>query len=109
MTLSDDQFNKAFEIFQEFGLRRRLPIYQRWQEAFPEAGLDDMRDWEKEFKDIEGFAHETAEKVRDDGLDEPSAMHQVGVPGLLCTSFIERNWSKRSWRWHEERSIHLIR
>jgi hypothetical protein len=79
MTLSDDQFNKAFEIFQEFGLRRRIPIYQRWQQAFPEAGLDDMCDWEKEFKDIEGFAYGTAEKVRDDGLDEPSAMHQIAL------------------------------
>ena len=33
----------------------------------------------------------------------------IGVPGLLCTSFIERNWSKRSWLWPEERSTHLIR
>ena len=31
------------------------------------------------------------------------------MPGLLCTNFSERNWSKRSWKWHEERSIHLIR
>jgi hypothetical protein len=29
----------------------------------------------------------------------------AGMPGLLCTSFSERNWSKRSWKWHEERSI----
>jgi len=36
-------------------------------------------------------------------------LHGIGVPGLLCTSFIERNWSKRSWKWHEERSIHRIR
>jgi len=35
--------------------------------------------------------------------------HYLGMPGLLCTSFSERNWSTRSWKWHEERSIHLSR
>ena len=32
-----------------------------------------------------------------------------GVPGLLCTGFSERNWSKRSWKWHEESGIRRSR
>jgi hypothetical protein len=32
-----------------------------------------------------------------------------GVPGLLCTSWNERNWSTRSGIWHEERSRVLNR
>jgi hypothetical protein len=35
--------------------------------------------------------------------------YRIGMPGFLCTSFSERNWSKRSWKWHEERSIPLSR
>ena len=33
----------------------------------------------------------------------------VGVPGLLCTSSDERDWTKRSGRWRRVRSIQLNR
>jgi hypothetical protein len=41
--------------------------------------------------------------------DKNKGPFKDGMPGFLCTSFSERNWSKRSWKWHEERSIPLSR
>jgi FMN-dependent NADH-azoreductase len=37
------------------------------------------------------------------------AKYKGGVPGLLCTSSHERDWTKRSGRWPKERSIPLNR
>jgi hypothetical protein len=77
MKLNDEQFNKALEIFQEFGPRMRIPVHQRWQEAFPDVAPNDMPEWETIFGEIEEFAYGVAEQVRDNGLDEGIAVHRI--------------------------------
>jgi hypothetical protein len=91
--LTNEQFNRALEIYQEFGPRRRIPIHQRWQEAFPQAAPDEMKDWERAFRDIEKFAHSVAEQVRDHGLDERAAAEQISeqfprlTPDRVATTY----------------------
>ena len=77
MQLTDDEFNKALEIFQEFGPRMRIPIHQRWREVFPEVATDDMRQWEAAFRELEDFAYQVAVQVRDHGLDEGTAAQRI--------------------------------
>jgi hypothetical protein len=38
-----------------------------------------------------------------------SAVARRGVPGVFCASCNETNWNKRSYVWHEERSIRRSR
>ena len=77
MKLTDDQFNKALEIFQEFGPNRRIPVQQRWAEVFRAATSEDFQEWQSAFRDIEAFALRVALQVRDNLLDEDSAIRQV--------------------------------
>jgi hypothetical protein len=79
-------YNKALEIFQQFGPRHLVPIHQRWLEEFPHAGRDDMHGWEKLFRGVEEFAYDVAEQVRDNPLDEHTAVSQISerFPRLSC-------------------------
>jgi len=77
MTLFDDRFNHALEIFQEFGPRRRIPVQERWREAFPEAAARDFVEWERAFREIEAFAYDLAVQVRDQGLGESAAVRRI--------------------------------
>jgi len=77
MTLFDDRFNHALEIFQEFGPRRRIPVQERWREAFPEAAARDLVEWERAFREIEAFAYDLAVQIRDQGLSEDAAQRRI--------------------------------
>lgn len=77
MELTDEQFNRALEIFQQFGPLRRISVQERWREAFPDAGPEDMREWETSFGEVESFAYGVAEQVRDHGLEEDLARRQI--------------------------------
>jgi hypothetical protein len=77
MNLTDDQFNKALEIFQEFGPRRRIPVQKRWAEVFSTATVEDFEEWQLVFRDIEAFALKAALQVRDRLLDGDSAIRQI--------------------------------
>jgi hypothetical protein len=77
MKISDDQFNKALEIFQEFGPRRRIPVHRRWAEVFPTATDEDFQEWQSRCRDIEAFALRVALQVRDKHLDKDSAIRQI--------------------------------
>jgi ribosomal 50S subunit-associated protein YjgA (DUF615 family) len=77
MNLTDDQFNKALEIFQEFGPRRRIPVQKRWSEVFRTATIEDFEEWQLVFRDIEAFALKAALQVRDRLLDGDSAIRQI--------------------------------
>jgi hypothetical protein len=75
--LTDDQFNKALEIFQEFGPRRRIPVHERWAEVFRTATVEDFQEWQSACRDIEAFALRVALQVRDNLLDKDSAIRQI--------------------------------
>jgi hypothetical protein len=77
MKLTNEQFNKALEIFQESGPRRRTPVHERWAKVFRDATPDDFREWERACREIEDFAYGVAEQVRDHGLDKDKAIHQI--------------------------------
>ena len=77
MTDSDEMYNRACAIFQEWGPRRRIPLRVRWQEAFPEVASSAMDDWETEFRLVERVAYELAERVRDDALSRDAAISEL--------------------------------
>jgi len=77
MTLTDKQFNAALEMFQEFGPRRRIPVQERWAEAFPDATAEDFGAWQVACREIEDYAYGVAEQVRDERLDEHTAVRQI--------------------------------
>ena len=78
MRLSDAEFNKALEIFQEFGPRRCVPVRERWTEAFPNATREDFAEWEALCREIEHFAYGLAEQVLDSRLEQGCAIRQIG-------------------------------
>jgi hypothetical protein len=77
VNLTNDEFNRVLEIFQEFGTRRRIPVHQRWAEAFPKATEADLREWETFCRQIEEFALGVAEQVRDGALVKDAAIQQI--------------------------------
>lgn len=66
MVLPDAQLSDIFRIFQEFGPRRRIPISERWSEAFPNATADEMREWRSRCEEIEAFAYALAREFGPD-------------------------------------------
>jgi len=77
MKLTDDQFNNALEIFQEFGPRRRIPVHERWSEVFRTATVEDFQEWESACREIEAFALGVALQVRDRVLEKDTAIRQL--------------------------------
>jgi hypothetical protein len=75
--LTDAGLNRALEIFQEFGPRRAIPVEGRWAEAFPKSGAEDHKEWKRLFEEIESFAYDLAEQVRDHRLDRDEAKRQI--------------------------------
>jgi len=77
MKLTDDQFNKALDIFQEFGPRWCIPVHERWAEIFRAATSEDFQTWPFARRDIEAFALSSALQVRYNLLDKDSAICQI--------------------------------
>jgi hypothetical protein len=77
MTLFDDQFNRALEIYQESGPRRRIAVQTRWKQAFPDAQTTDLIEWERAFREIERFAYDLAVQVLNKELSEDSARRRI--------------------------------
>ena len=66
MTNIDDRtFNEAFGVFQEFGPDRAIPRSKRLQDCFPSLSEKQVTDLIERFEEIESFAYDVAEQVRD--------------------------------------------
>jgi len=66
MVSPEPQFNEILGIFQEFGPRRKIPILQRWSEAFPNATPADFGEWRLKCEEIVAFAYEVAREFGPD-------------------------------------------
>jgi len=95
MELTNEQFNKVLEIFQEFGPRRRIPVHERWAESFRGASVEDFQAWESACRDIEVFALRVAVQVRDNLVDKDTAIRQISERfPRLSSSSIARTYSQ---------------
>ena len=85
--LSNDEFEKAFSEFQQFGPRRRLPIEQRWQEILPDVPPASIPKLLAHCKEIEAFATGVAGQVVCGGIAEDAASKQISdrFPFLTAT------------------------
>jgi hypothetical protein len=75
----DGQFNKAQEIYQEFLKSHGTFAWEHWQEAFPAATQDELREWDGLCTEIQKYSWDMAELVRDDQIGEDSAERLIAA------------------------------
>ena len=68
MNLTDDQYNQLMAIYLEWGPRLRIPVTQRWLEAFPQATQQDLLQWKAAADAIRHQAFLLAKQAVDQNL-----------------------------------------
>lgn len=77
MSVTAQQLDKAFEEFQQFGPRRRIPVEERWREILPDVSPTEYPGLLAQCKDIETVALSLAEQVRNSKLDDLAARQML--------------------------------
>ena len=77
MNITPKQFEKAFAEFQAFGPRRRIPVEERWKEILPEVDAGEFPALKAQCKEIEEFALNLAEQVRDKKMPDDIAQKRL--------------------------------
>jgi hypothetical protein len=89
--VTDDQFNKALGIFQEFGPRRRIPVHERLAEVFHTATVEDFQAWQAWWTRKQRFARFQS------GF--PDAQSLAGSPLLRRYTAIVSRSGRSGWFW----------
>ena len=95
MSVTDEQFDKAFAELQEFGPRRGIPVEQRWRECLRDVGPEEFASLKARCIEIENFALGLAEQVRDKQIADEAARRQLAqtYPFLTCER-LARTWNQ---------------
>lgn len=95
MSISDEQFNRAFAEFQSFGPARRIPIEERWRKILPDINPSEFGALHAQCKEIESLALKLAEEVRDNALsDEDARKHLAQKYPFLSADRLGHVWSQ---------------
>jgi hypothetical protein len=95
MSFTDEQFNRAFAEFQEFGPRRRIPVEERWRDDLRDIDPGDFEALKARCQQIESFAVGLAERVRDGQMKDDAARHQLSETyPSLTRERLARTWSQ---------------
>ena len=95
MNFTDEQFDRAFAEFQEFGPRRRIRVEERWQEGFPEVPIEELSALRARCEEIESFAVGLACQVRDEQMSDDAARRRLAEKYPSLTSIrLDRTWSQ---------------
>ena len=95
MSFTDEQFDRAFAEFQEFGPRRRIPVERRWRDDLRDVHPDDFEALKARCQEIESFAVGLAERVRDGQMKDDAARRQLaGAYPSLTGERLARTWSQ---------------
>jgi hypothetical protein len=70
---SDERLNRALEIYLEWGPRARIPVADRWLQAFPDAMVGEFTEWKSAFREMEQFAYDLAAEYLAGRLEEAVA------------------------------------
>jgi hypothetical protein len=90
-----EQFNRAFAEFQAFGSRRRIPIEKRWREILPDVASDEFAALKTQCKEIEAFALNLAEQVRERKISDEIAQKQFSEKyPFLTRERLGHTWSQ---------------
>jgi hypothetical protein len=95
MSITHEQFDRALAEFQQFGLRRRIPVEERWRESLPELPAEELTALRARCDAIESRALSLAVQVRDGRLSDASARDQLAQSyPTLTDERLARTWSQ---------------
>jgi hypothetical protein len=95
MSVTDEQFDRAFAELQEFGPRRGIPVEQRWRESLRDVGAEEFTSLKARCDEIESFALGLAEQVRDEQMADEAARWQLAQTyPFLTRERLARTWSQ---------------
>jgi hypothetical protein len=95
MRFTDEQFDRAFAEFQEFGPRRRIRVEERWRDGLQDISADEFPALLARCKEIENFAVGLAEQVRDGNITQDSARLELErTYPFLTNKRLDRMWSQ---------------
>jgi hypothetical protein len=77
MDITNNQFDRAFAEFQEFGPRRGIRVEDRWREILFDVNWVDFPALRARCEEIESFAFGLAEQVRDGQMTDEVARRQL--------------------------------
>jgi hypothetical protein len=91
--ITDEQFERAFAIFQEFGLRD-IPVEERW-DRLRDVQPTEFTALRTRCEEIEHFAVGLAEKVRAGEITDETARCQLAeMYPFLAHERLARTWSQ---------------
>jgi hypothetical protein len=95
MEITNDQFDRAFAEFQEFGPRRRIRVEDRWGEVLFDVDWRDFPALRARCEEIESFALGLADQVRDEEMTDDAARQQLAETyPFLTRERLARTWSQ---------------
>lgn len=95
MEITNDQFDRAFAEFQEFGPRRGIRVEDRWREILFDVEWRDFPALRERCEEIESFALGLAELVRDEQMSDEAARRQLAQTyPFLTPERLARTWSQ---------------
>ena len=95
MSFTDDQFDRAFAEFQEFGPRRRIRVEDRWRDGLRDVPTEEFAALRMRCEEIERFAVGLAEQVRDGKSVENEARRQLAQTyPFLTPERLARTWNQ---------------
>jgi len=95
MEITDDQFDRAFAEFQEFGPRRGIRVEDRWREVLFDVEWRDFPALRARCEEIESFAVGLADQVRDGQMTDDVARRQLAQTyPFLTPARLARTWSQ---------------
>ena len=95
---TDDQFNRAFAEFQQFGPERRIPVEQRWRENLRDINPVEFDALRVRCEEIEKFAVELAEQVQNQKLREDAARQRLQQTyPFLTVERLNHTWSQAAY------------
>lgn len=95
MSITPEQFDRAFAEFQLFGPRRCFPIEERWREVLPDVESSELVTLRAQCEKIEALAFDLAEQVINKQIHEEAArlliMQQYP---FLTRERLDQTWSQ---------------
>jgi hypothetical protein len=95
MEITNDQFDRAFGEFQEFGPRRAVRVEDRWREILFDVHWRDFPALRARCEEIESFAVRLAEQTRDGQMTDDAARQRLAQTyPFLTRERLARTWSQ---------------
>lgn len=96
MEITNDQFDRAFAEFQEFG--QGVRVEDRWREVLFDVAWRDFPALRARCEEIQSFALTLAEQVRDGNMSDDAARRQLAATyPFLTQERLDRAWKQATY------------